>query len=200
MSPESFLAITNQLSTATCLLTADGAIIAANNRARAIITRYSETRTICLHELVWDKAAKIDEMLNRWSTQSSPTLGILNITNDDETLIRCQCKGSAIKAESEAEPPLILLELLLDSENHSIVVALNEKIAQADKESHQRQRAEDAFHKSERSLRLLVDAVKDYAIIMLDPQGLIISWNSGVSSRGQRRLCREPGLARAQRR
>ena len=28
--------------------------------------------------------------------------------------------------------------------------------------------------------RLLVDAVKDYAIYMLDPAGIITSWNSGA--------------------
>ena len=33
---------------------------------------------------------------------------------------------------------------------------------------------------SEESFRLLVDSVKDYAIVMLDPTGRIASWNSGA--------------------
>ena len=32
----------------------------------------------------------------------------------------------------------------------------------------------------ERRFQLLVDAVKDYAIYMLDPQGIVSSWNSGA--------------------
>ena len=32
----------------------------------------------------------------------------------------------------------------------------------------------------ERRFQLLVDAVRDYAIFMLDPQGIVSSWNSGA--------------------
>jgi PAS domain S-box-containing protein len=41
-------------------------------------------------------------------------------------------------------------------------------------------RAEDVLVSSEERFRLLVEAVKDYAIFMLDPQGYITSWNSGA--------------------
>lgn len=37
-----------------------------------------------------------------------------------------------------------------------------------------------AVHDSEERFRLLVDSVQDYAILMLDPQGRIESWNSGA--------------------
>ncbi len=37
-----------------------------------------------------------------------------------------------------------------------------------------------ALHQSEQRFRLLIDAVQDYAIFMLDPKGHIISWNSGA--------------------
>jgi PAS domain S-box-containing protein len=40
--------------------------------------------------------------------------------------------------------------------------------------------AAQALHDSELHLRLLVDAVVDYAIYMLDPQGVVSSWNSGA--------------------
>src|SRR5581483_8868 len=39
---------------------------------------------------------------------------------------------------------------------------------------------EKAFDTSEVVFRLMVDAVRDYAIFMLDPKGIIISWNSGA--------------------
>jgi len=41
-------------------------------------------------------------------------------------------------------------------------------------------RYEAAAHHSEERFRLLVENVKDYAIYMLDPEGKVISWNSGA--------------------
>ena len=38
----------------------------------------------------------------------------------------------------------------------------------------------EALRDSERHFQLLVQAVKDYAIFMLDPQGRITTWNSGA--------------------
>ena len=40
--------------------------------------------------------------------------------------------------------------------------------------------AKAAHQESEEHFRLLVDGVKDYAIIMLDPAGHIVSWNAGA--------------------
>jgi PAS domain S-box-containing protein len=40
--------------------------------------------------------------------------------------------------------------------------------------------ASEALHESELHFRLLVDAVIDYAIYMLDPNGIVSSWNSGA--------------------
>jgi PAS domain S-box-containing protein len=44
----------------------------------------------------------------------------------------------------------------------------------------ERARAEQAIHDSERSFRLLVEGVTDYAIYMLDLEGRVTSWNSGA--------------------
>jgi PAS domain S-box-containing protein len=40
--------------------------------------------------------------------------------------------------------------------------------------------AEQAVRRSEQSFQLLIHSVKDYAIIMMDPQGKILSWNEGA--------------------
>ena len=42
-------------------------------------------------------------------------------------------------------------------------------------------RAETALHASEVQYRVMIDAVQDYAIYMLDPHGRIASWNSGAA-------------------
>ncbi|UKO96251.1 PAS domain S-box protein [Nostoc sp. UHCC 0870] len=43
-----------------------------------------------------------------------------------------------------------------------------------------RKRAEEELRQSEEYFRLLVESIKDYAIYMLDPQGQVMSWNSGA--------------------
>jgi len=43
-----------------------------------------------------------------------------------------------------------------------------------------RKRAEAASRASDENLRLIVGAVEDYALIMLDPEGRVVSWNLGA--------------------
>ncbi|MFO1369004.1 MAG: PAS domain S-box protein [Marinagarivorans sp.] len=43
-----------------------------------------------------------------------------------------------------------------------------------------RHKAEQALAESELRLRLMMSAVRDYAIIMLDPKGFVVSWNEGA--------------------
>src|SRR5207344_1421682 len=44
----------------------------------------------------------------------------------------------------------------------------------------ERKRQEEALRLSEERFRLLVDGVVDYAIYMLDPDGIVTSWNAGA--------------------
>ena len=44
----------------------------------------------------------------------------------------------------------------------------------------ERKQQEEAKRESEERFRLLVDAVQDYAIYMLNPEGLVTSWNAGA--------------------
>ena len=43
-----------------------------------------------------------------------------------------------------------------------------------------RKRAEETLRASEKRFRLIVDAVEDYAIFMLNPNGYVVSWNAGA--------------------
>lgn len=44
----------------------------------------------------------------------------------------------------------------------------------------ERQQAQEALRESERRFRALVDGVEDYAIFMLDPNGIVSNWNAGA--------------------
>ena len=44
----------------------------------------------------------------------------------------------------------------------------------------ERRRAEETLRLSEERFRLLVTSVRDYAIFMLDPKGVVVSWNEGA--------------------
>ncbi|HYE39239.1 MAG TPA: PAS domain S-box protein, partial [Ramlibacter sp.] len=46
----------------------------------------------------------------------------------------------------------------------------------------ERRRHEEELRASEERIRLLVDSVRDYAIFMLDPQGVVQSWNTGAQA------------------
>ncbi|MDB5447471.1 MAG: hypothetical protein JWQ97_2788 [Phenylobacterium sp.] len=46
----------------------------------------------------------------------------------------------------------------------------------------ERKAAEEALIQSERQFRLLVASVVDYALIMLDPNGVVTSWNAGAQN------------------
>jgi PAS domain S-box-containing protein len=48
------------------------------------------------------------------------------------------------------------------------------------KESHPSPRAVNPVLGGEESFRLLVESVKDYAIVMLDPEGRVVTWNAGA--------------------
>lgn len=48
------------------------------------------------------------------------------------------------------------------------------------REMGRRHKAEEELRQSEERFRLLVSGVKDYAILMLDPDGRVVSWNAGA--------------------
>src|SRR5215218_8757076 len=40
--------------------------------------------------------------------------------------------------------------------------------------------SDELLHRKQESYRILIESVKEYAVIILDPQGYVISWNKGA--------------------
>jgi PAS domain S-box-containing protein len=77
----------------------------------------------------------------------------------------CKKNGSLIDVEITSHP------LIYGGRNARLVVATDITT---------RKKAEEALRQSEERFRLLVSEVADYAILMLDPNGHIVSWNAGA--------------------
>ena len=69
---------------------------------------------------------------------------------------------------------------------NTVITALREEdgslrgFAKVARDMTARRQAEEALRQSEEVFRLLVASVKDYAIFLLDPQGVITTWNAGA--------------------
>jgi len=68
----------------------------------------------------------------------------------------------------------VVIDAIFDDEGHHLGYA---KIT---RDISERKAAEEALAQSERQFRLLVDGVVDYALYMLDPNGIITNWNAGA--------------------
>jgi PAS domain S-box-containing protein len=77
----------------------------------------------------------------------------------------CKKDGTLIDVEITSHP------LVYGGKNARLVVATDVTT---------RKKAEEALRQSEERFRLLVSEVADYAILMLDPEGRIASWNAGA--------------------
>jgi PAS domain S-box-containing protein len=82
------------------------------------------------------------------------------------------------RAETDRDRNRTRMILILGTLFGMLVTVLAARSALA--ESGRRQAAEGALQDSEEKYRLLLDGVQDYAILMLDPQGLVAGWSTSA--------------------
>jgi PAS domain S-box-containing protein len=85
-----------------------------------------------------------------------------------------------IAERKRAQEALSNAKMELEVRVQERTVELTKSNAELVVEIAQRMRTEDALRHSEERFRLLVETVQDYAIYMLDPNGIVTSWNVGA--------------------
>jgi PAS domain S-box-containing protein len=89
---------------------------------------------------------------------------------------RFEAEGWRVRKNGSQFWALATLEAIRDEAGRLI------GFAKVTRDMTERQAAQEALLDSERRFRLLVEGVADYAICMLDPSGVVTSWNAGAES------------------
>ncbi len=79
-----------------------------------------------------------------------------------------------IRKDGSRFPAIVSVTALRDAQGASIGYLL------IGTDNTARRQAEEKLRWTEESFRLMVESVTDYAIVMLDPEGLVVSWNAGA--------------------
>ena len=81
---------------------------------------------------------------------------------------------TCIRKDHSRFPAILSVTALRDAQNNIIGYLL------IGTDNSARKQVEEQLRWTEESFRLMVESVTDYAIVMLDPQGRVVSWNSGA--------------------
>jgi PAS domain S-box-containing protein len=87
---------------------------------------------------------------------------------------RFEAEGWRVRKDGSRFWASIVIDPIYDDDGHHI------GFAKVTRDISQRKAAEEALADSERQFRLLVSGVVDYALFMLDPNGVVTSWNAGA--------------------
>ncbi len=103
-----------------------------------------------------------------------------NVQWEDRQFVRARCVTRDNSAHKASEATLRRDREELETEVRERARALQGANTELIREIAERKRAEDTQRLSEMRFRLLVEGVKDYAILMLSPDGVVVSWNVGA--------------------
>jgi PAS domain S-box-containing protein len=87
---------------------------------------------------------------------------------------RYEAEGWRIRKDGSRFWASVVVDAIRDNDGHLI------GFAKITRDMTERQAAQETLRESERQFRLLVRGVTDYALFMLDPQGIVTNWNQGA--------------------
>ena len=148
---------------AVVVVDARGRVVRVNGRAEAL-SGYSrdELMGMAVEELV-PEGLRHGHLAHRTAYQRAPTMRTMGTHLD----IRFRRRdGSEFPAD-------IALSPVVTEQGVQVVASVRDVAA--------RKRVEEELLRAQESFRLVVEGVRDYAILMLDPAGLIRSWSPGAT-------------------
>ncbi|WP_455208683.1 PAS domain S-box protein [Kaarinaea lacus] len=182
MSPEEFCIFARPLPDAMCLVTTRGQILAANEAtSRFIETDINTLRDMTLFDLVADREEKVEQTLRNWSRSRVMIPGPLKLRTGREKITPCNCSGSLIQQKTADSSAIILVRFERREHFTRSFTALNNKIAQLQKEITVRQRTEQALAKSKAEFEAMFNSIPD-AVMFADTERRIIMNNPAVHS------------------
>ena len=87
---------------------------------------------------------------------------------------RFEAEGWRVRKNGERFWAHVIVDPVLSPAGHLL------GFAKVTRDLTERRRAEESLRRSEEQFRLLVQGVTDYALYMLDPSGIVTSWNAGA--------------------
>ena len=157
-SEERYRAVVEQAVEGICLIDAeDKRILEANREFQRMLGYTSEEcAELSLYDFIAHDPENVDRHFQLTLQKGSHTAGERRYRRKDGSLIDVTASGSAISYGGRKVASLVIRDIT------------------------ERKRYEEALRASNERFRLLVEGVKDYAILMLDPKGYITTWNKGA--------------------
>ncbi len=123
----------------------------------------------------YDTAEIIGRHFSRFFTPEDQTAGVpARVLRQAKDAGRCESEGWRLRKDGSRFWASSLVQPLYDPAGAVL------GFAEITRDITERMAAQQALVESERRFRLLVDAVVDYAICMLDPSGIVVNWNTGA--------------------
>ncbi|MGH6677793.1 MAG: PAS domain S-box protein, partial [Bradyrhizobium sp.] len=125
------------------------------------------------------KGYSADEILgqhfSKFYTKEDRTSGLPARVLDTAARIgRCEAEGWRVRKDGSRFWASVVVDAIRNESGEL------QGFAKVTRDITERQTALDALRESERQFRLLIAGVTDYAIFMLDPNGIVASWNAGA--------------------
>ncbi|RAI28738.1 hypothetical protein CH340_23370 [Rhodoplanes serenus] len=125
----------------------------------------------------WTEAEILGHHFSRFYTREDRLAGLPVRVLDTATREgRYEAEGWRVRKDGSRFWALVVVQPVRDTDGTLV------GFAKITRDVTERRAAQEALRESERQFRLLVKGVSDYALFMLDPNGIVTNWNTGAEA------------------